>query len=288
VRNLGGVASVVPMRFLDAKTLPGIPLITSVREANIVWHHLARVPGLRGYTIQRDHVHLLVDAAVDEEALDRFLFVVHVALNRHRRVCGSLWDLQKVTISRSTGLAHERRKLRYCSLNPCRAGHRYVDDPLGWPWSSHRDLVGLSLVPAVPPHPDPVRFHRYCTRDSELRLPDSPLPRDPGEGRIEGLTFEELLARVASLYRTTPGAVLGNARSRRLVVGAARILVEAGVSELARAARVHRSTVLRAPVPPPEQLAILRAVARDRRFHPWTDEMIRALDGGRLPVTARR
>lgn len=40
-----------------------------------------------------------------------------------------------------------QRNIRYVILNPVRAG--LVDDPLSWPWSTHRDFVGAVVDPWV-------------------------------------------------------------------------------------------------------------------------------------------
>ncbi len=272
------------MRFLDAKTVPGVPLVTSVRELNLLWDLLATLPALRAAVLLRDHLHVALDDGAGETALDDFLFRAHVALNRSRRVRGPLWNPAKTTISRSSGSDHENRKVRYCSLNPCRAGHWYVQDPCEWPWSTHRDLVGFSLFPLVAPHRDPAGFQRYCTRDSEMRLANGALPQDPGPGPVEGLSFQELLARVASLYRVTPRELMRGGRRRQFLLGAARQLLDASSAAIAREAGVHRSTVFRAPEVPPDQLAIVRAVARDRRFYPWTDPLLRAAFARREPA----
>ncbi len=282
------------MWFLDVKTMPGVLLTRTMQEARIVWRHVANVPGLRASSVQDDHLHVAVGDAAGKGELERLLRVLHVALNRHRVERGPLWDPAKVSIRPSSGLVHERRKTRYCSLNPCRTGHKYVEDPLEWPWSTHRDLVGLTLVPVVRPLPDPEGFQRYCTRDSELQLPESHLPRDPGEGKIPGLTFQELLPRVAALLRATEKEVLADCHQRRFLLGVARELLDMPVTAIARAADVHRSTVIRAPDPSPDQLRIARTVARDPRFYPWTEELYRSRvlhrhgRGTRRTITATR
>ena len=98
---------------------------------------------------------------------------------------------------------------------------------------------------------------------------------------MPGFSFDELLVRVASLYRCTPGEVLGDESRRRFLVAAARELLEATGAEIARAAGVHRATVLRAPAPDPARLAIVRRVARDDRFLPWTKERFQRAIGVR-------
>ncbi len=261
------------MLFLDARVMPGLLLAGTVEEARLVWRHIGRLAGLRAAVVLADHLHVATDDAPGMDQLRRFLERLHIALNRSRRRRGPLWRPGETRPALSSGRTHERRKVRYCSLNPCRGGHGYVQDPLEWPWSTHRDLVGLSFDPIVPPHPSPEKFHAYCTRDSDLAIAGSRLPEGPAEGKIEGLTFRVLLARVSSLYRVTPEEVLGNARRRRFLLGAARALLDARASVIARAAGVHRSTVLRTPEPPPGKLAIVRAVARDRRFYPWTNAL---------------
>jgi hypothetical protein len=45
------------------------------------------------------------------------------------------------------GRQHLARQVRYVHLNPCRAG--LVRDPLAWPWSTHRGVVGAEVDPWV-------------------------------------------------------------------------------------------------------------------------------------------
>lgn len=87
---------------------------------------------------------------------------------------------------------HLLRQIRYVHLNPCRAG--LVDDPLRWPWSTHRALIGAAMNPVV----DAARvarlvqygardfaswFHAYVSGDPTAAVAGTPMPV-PAETRV--------------------------------------------------------------------------------------------------------
>jgi len=105
-----------------------------------------------------NHLHLLLAApSGDARAQTRRLGRV---LGGHARRWGGghQWDATE----RRVVPGHEelRRQVRYIHLNPCRA--RIVDDPLKWPWSTHRGLVGAEHEPWV----SASRLARALERDS--------------------------------------------------------------------------------------------------------------------------
>jgi hypothetical protein len=80
---------------------------------------------------------------------------------------------------------HLLRQIRYVHLNPCRDG--LAPDPLCWPWSTHRGLVGGEYQPWVEPrvlsralsmpHTGFVAWiHGYVSADPSVALCGTPLP----------------------------------------------------------------------------------------------------------------
>ena len=92
-----------------------------------------------------DHVHLVV--ASQDPARDR-VRMAHVlgALSRYKDGTGR-WKVPRPTDVLNA--EHLTRAVRYAHLNPCRAG--LARDPLAWPWSTHRGLIGAEVNPWVTP-----------------------------------------------------------------------------------------------------------------------------------------
>ena len=78
--------------------------------------------------------------------------------------------------------------MRYTVLNPSRAG--IVDDPLSWPWSTHRDVVGAIADPWVTAErlgaalgsrmASAQDIHAYVSGDPSVAIAGTPFPFDDG------------------------------------------------------------------------------------------------------------
>lgn len=110
------------------------------------WRLRQRFPNIAAACLMPNHLHLLVRSNRPE--LDRRrLGVLLAGFSRHLGQ-RSLW--QKVpSPARIPDRKHLLRQVRYVHLNPCRDG--LVDDPLRWPWSTHRGLLGAAMDPWVTP-----------------------------------------------------------------------------------------------------------------------------------------
>ena len=105
-----------------------------------------------------NHVHLLIaERSGDERIHTRRLGRV---LGSHARRWGGGAQWQAADRHVIKGHEELRRQVRYVHLNPCRA--KIVDDPLKWPWSTHRGIVGAEHDPWVPA----ARLARALARDS--------------------------------------------------------------------------------------------------------------------------
>lgn len=150
------------------------------------------------------------------------------------------------------------RTRRYVHLNPCRA--RLVTDPLAWPWSTHRDAVGLSLDPAVERQAQPRRFHAYVSSDPHVAVEGTELPdlidRPP--------TPEAVLAVVASLARVPRSALRRRGRWRQVYLGIAHTLCDASGETIAQAVGASRGVVVHPPRA--EHLRIVARAVHDPRM----------------------
>lgn len=99
--------------------------------------------------VMPNHLHVLDPTQEADHAVKRRLITFKLLeLEKRLKIPFEAWE--KVA---APAPVRDSRKwltdLRYIHLNPCRDG--LVSDPLAWPWSTHRDWVGLS--------PDQSLFH---------------------------------------------------------------------------------------------------------------------------------
>ena len=130
---------------LVARALPGQRPLADPAAAWWLWRRLRRAwPNALAACLMPNHVHLLVHRGKPTAAAAQ---LAHCLSGFTRHVDGGrIWepipvpdpirDAQKVALN-----------LRYVHLNPCRAG--LANDPLCWPWSTHRGLLGAEFDPWV-------------------------------------------------------------------------------------------------------------------------------------------
>lgn len=117
------------------------------------------------------------------------------------------------------------RMIRYVLLNPCRAS--LVDDPLCWPWSTHRDIVGAIANPWV----DAVRLagalgrraegfavelHRYVSSDPSVAVAGTPFPQPAQPTGVAAHPLDMLIAAAAAATRGTPDGIRRRSATRAL------------------------------------------------------------------------
>ena len=171
--------------------------------------------------------------------------------------------------------SHVRRTVRYVHLNPCRA--KLVADPLAWPFSTYRDLVGFARPGPVRVESDPARFHRYVSGDPSVNPLGTPLPTliygDPAWGSVEDA--------VAGVCRVAAEG-LSTGLPRRLLVrtawmfGLREDLARTGLSRTRRFEATRHLPRLGAPLADDLLAACVRAVG-DARFAPLSDRDQRLL-----------
>jgi hypothetical protein len=236
-------------------------LFVDSREARALWcTFILAFPELLALCLMPDHLHLLLPhadpdgrIAVAESAFARWR-------NHHRGEKGRVFAQQPPM--RLVPEREEGRVVRYTHLNPCR--RRLVDDPLAWPWSTHRDRVGLTLEPIGPVAPDPARFHGYVSRDRDVRPEGTPLPT-PRAPTLAGVTDG-----ICAMARCNPEDLRRRGVARSLFV---RVAWTAGLRdshEIARRTELGRTAIWRLVRElggaPDRRIAAGLAVAGDPRF----------------------
>jgi putative transposase len=107
---------------------------------------------VHAYVLMSNHVHLLVTPVSADgipgmmQSLGRCY--VRRFNDRHERT-GTLWE-GRYRSETVTGDGHVLACYRYIELNPVRAG--MVEQPVDYPWSSHRGNTGVRHDPLLKPH----------------------------------------------------------------------------------------------------------------------------------------
>jgi putative transposase len=231
-------------------------------EARALWDRCIKVPGLVTLTLMPDHLHALLKA----------IGLAHLAvamrghalwLNRTRGLEGAVWRHRDRPVELKDR-KHARRSSRYSLLNPCRAG--LVEDPLAWPFSTHRDAVGLAIPPARRRVSDPGDFHAYVSGDPSVRpggtsLPEPALGLEPRPARPS-----EVITAVSALTRTPVDKLTEDEVARVLLARAARVLAGMKVKDVMDLAAMSRRSVQRLSQRRDADLLIVERVIGDPRF----------------------
>jgi hypothetical protein len=129
------------------------------------------------------HVHLLGDEPdADEGRLRLARVLAHLTARMGRKHLFQPVPPPAPVLDRK----HLARQMRYVHLNPCRDG--LVSDPMCWPWSTHRALVGAEIDPWLdikrlasalrrPERGFAEWAHQYISGDPSVNVCGSPLPR---------------------------------------------------------------------------------------------------------------
>jgi hypothetical protein len=255
----------------SVRAVRGSLLFHTWAEALVLWNVIAARVCVLSMVLMPDHLHLALPHEREIAALGRALRAYAIWRNRARGESGPVFERgNRVTPVRGRG--HEARLLRYIHLNPCRKG--LVPDPLAWPFSTHRDAVGLALPPIRTKVPSPDRFHAFVSGDPDVRpagtaLP-SPIVADPGR---ESLV--EIHAAVSSLTRTPASRLRQRGPARDLLLRAARALTTASTTAIGDAFGVDPATARRRRAVRDADVATVARVLGDPRFGPLRDGDLR-------------
>lgn len=249
---------------LTARSLDTTLLFHDWTEALALWRRLRKAfPEARALCLMPNHVHLVTDVDGAAERL-RAVMSGYARWRAHRRG-GEAACWGPVAVELLPDKVHLRRTTRYVLLNPCRG--KLVADPLAWPLSIHRDLVGLG-DPALRCR-QPRAFHGYVSADPTVSLVGTPLPVLGGGSAPLGAVEDA----VGAVLRMTPLEVREAPNARALFVRAAHVR-EGAADAIAAHLGVTKRRVNQLLHPPPtrarlepELEAVLRAVG-DPRFAP--------------------
>jgi len=217
------------MRFvhLVAHVRRGGPSLWDLELGMRLWGCLRRAfPDALAVTVMPDHLHVILLVRNVEAAVRR----LRLALGGFAWGRGPIWEA--VPPPRILPNVHKLRlDIRYVALNPCR--RHYVSDPLEWPWSTHRDLMGCAAAPWIRPErlaplvQRPLagfreQWHGYVSRDKDVSRDGTPAPRPAPGSRMPAIPVGELVRATASAYRVLPVALQKRGAPRDLFLGLAR------------------------------------------------------------------
>ncbi len=183
-------------------------------------------------------------------------------------------------------LRHLRRQVRYVALNPCRDG--LCRDPLEWPWSTHRDVMGAVVDPWLTADSLAAAFgeratgfrsrlQTYVSADPSVSTRGTSVPSPAEASEFPEYGLSRIAEAVAAARRERVAETLGSVAGRRLFVSLAR---RQGLSDailLARFVRVTAKSIRRVPRDAPDGLEAAALCLGDGRL------LRRGLDGGPAP-----
>ncbi len=146
-----------------------------IEAARWMWRALERLfPDALSAALLLDHLHLVLPESQREKNARE----LRGLLGASGQSLGIPWLWQRLLEPEPLpNREHLRRTLRYVALNPCR--DNLCRDPLEWPWSTYRDVLGATanpwtraerLMTALKERGSPsefkVRFHAYVSGEA--------------------------------------------------------------------------------------------------------------------------
>ncbi len=257
-----------------------LPITLTAHEvAEWLWPRLQQAfPKALSALLMPNHPHLMTTS--DDISTSRRAFKNVIAGLRRSNNPGAsiLWD----PIGPAAVLADvqkARRMVRYVALNPCRAG--LVDDPLSWPWSTHRDVVGAIADPWVdagelahaleqPRAGFADELHQYVSSAPSVSVLGTPPPCQGPRTAIAQHPLNDLLEAAAAASRGKPADILRRSQTRALFLQLAmrhgwdetgRLAALCGISP--RAIQQHRAR------PSSPALSSAELCLSDERLRRW-------------------
>ncbi len=168
----------------------------------------AAFPEAFAAVLMPNHLHLLLPTAAPR-ATARLVRLLAFATKRSAHQ--SLWE-PSPSARPIPNAQQVLGNIRYIHLNPCRA--RLVADPLSWPWSTHRDVVGARYEPWTKAHVMAAAvhrprngfacwFHAHVSNDSTVRIGGTPSPLAAPVRQIATTPLAHIVAagRSATMYQ---------------------------------------------------------------------------------------
>lgn len=148
----------------------------------LMWRLRLDFPLSLGACVMPEHTHLLTETPEPERARTRLTRILSRLIVR----LGVPHLFEPVPEPEVVANGqHLERLLRYIWLNPCRA--KLVADPLAWPWSTYRGVLGAEVDPWVsadrvatalgrPTRGFASAVHAYVSGDPSVEVRGSPVP----------------------------------------------------------------------------------------------------------------
>lgn len=261
------------MFHLVARSIDRSLLFRDWTEARALWARvLTAAPSPTALVLMPDHLHLLhrTDA---RRPLAAALSGYARWRNAHRCQRGPVFEALPPA-EEIVDDDKRRRSVRYVHLNPCRA--KLVADPLGWPFSTHRDAVGLSAPAALPLRRDPAAFHRYVSSDPSVDVNGTELPATT-------LETDDVLAvfhAVSAVTRTPLSDMIARGPARTLFLGVVdRLCPRVPRRVVAELCGVRRQAAIAASARPDPRWRTIAGAVGDTRFLPLRDGDLTRLPG---------
>ncbi len=261
-RGVGATIAVrCGMHHLVAHAVCGTFLFHDWLEAGALWNRLSTLQGLRAAVVMPDHVHVLISAPDRRRWFDVLRGYARWR-NAHRGLRRARVWLPFEAPEPIKGFKHLRRTIRYIHLNPCR--DHLVVDPLGWPFSTHRDSTGLAIPSIIRPEKDPQSFHSFISSDPSVAVKGTPFPRAPTT--MLPPTPGQVITAVSAVTRTPLPVSEWNGTPRALLVKCLKVLARCSVLEIATMAGISRGSVWRACSKVESQVFSVQNLLGDARF----------------------
>jgi hypothetical protein len=254
------------------RATPGTLLFRTWAEARELWLRLVAGPRFRALVLMPDHIHVQLSDPEQLASLAVALRSYARWRNEARGERGPVWE-HRAAPTPIRGREHLERTTRYIHLNPCR--RKLASDPLAWPFSTHRDAVGLAWPAVRRPVADPERFHAWVSADPSVAVSGSSLPRAADHGSRRW-TLTELAAAVSALTRSPASALRERGPARSMLLCAACRSSTASEAEIAAYLDVDRRTVRRSAARRDPRIPLVERVAGDPRFRVLGDGDLRA------------
>ncbi len=229
---------------------------------------MARHVPFRVIAVMPDHVHIVLCRAEDLRRLFTAMKAYSRHLGRTHGATGRTWSRHR-KVKPIADDRHLDEVTRYILRNPLAKG--LADDPLGWPLSVARDMVGLVLSPLCAQHPDPAAFHARLSSRSRPAHGEAPegTPFPVGKMHpVDGVRFRDVAAAVSALARVPASLLAKPGPVRDLLFHATRLYTRVPLVKVAAHFGLDPTVAykaLRKPRPARE-LDLVGQVLGDARF----------------------
>ena len=227
--------------------------ICSDRVARFLWERLRRAfPFALAVCLMPNHIHVVCLSSYPERDRRRLASVLSGLRRSHNPGAAIRFDpVPAPTII--VGRDKLARHIRYVVLNPCRDG--LCDDPLSWPWSTHRDAVGAISDPwvtsdrleqALGALGRPSRLHHYVSADPSTAVAGTPLPVAlDAETLLPSIPLSFVADAAAAATRAPRAAIRSRTPTRALFIALAQTVGWRDARVLGEATRITPNAVRR-------------------------------------------